>query len=234
MADKATRLILDALNRAAAEPAGLPLFNGKAEVGLFPATALARTVAQRCRDDGFLKVLKADDPEIYGLTEKGLDHLLNQSSPKQVIEDFVRVLEARQTEVVEMSTRLDRLRGSIDGMHATLRVLLPRLGGATPSSTNGQASPSPADSNGDYASILLQKLTDWRKQNFDQDCPLPQLYRQAMIDTGKLGAFHDALRKLHQMGKVALHPWTGPLYALPEPAFALLIGHEIAYYANVI
>ena len=31
--------------------------------------------------------------------------------------------------------------------------------------------------------------------------------------------------------QVYLHPWTGPLYALPEPAFALLVGHEVAYYA---
>jgi len=27
-------------------------------------------------------------------------------------------------------------------------------------------------------------------------------------------------------------PWTGPLYDLPEPHFALLVGHEVAYYAS--
>ena len=26
--------------------------------------------------------------------------------------------------------------------------------------------------------------------------------------------------------------WTGPLYAIPEPPLALLVGHEIAYYAS--
>jgi hypothetical protein len=38
---------------------------------------------------------------------------------------------------------------------------------------------------------------------------------------------------LHDREQVYLHPWTGPLYAMPEPAFALLIGHEVAYYANL-
>ena len=50
--------------------------------------------------------------------------------------------------------------------------------------------------------------------------------------TLSIGQFHDGLRELHDREQVYLHPWTGPLYAMPEPAFALLIGHEIAYYAS--
>ena len=42
----------------------------------------------------------------------------------------------------------------------------------------------------------------------------------------------DGLRKLHQQEQIYLHPWTGPLYDLPEPALALLVGHEVAYYAS--
>jgi hypothetical protein len=47
-----------------------------------------------------------------------------------------------------------------------------------------------------------------------------------------IGRFHDGLRRLHDEGQAYLHPWTGPLYAMPEPAFALLVGHEVAYYAS--
>jgi hypothetical protein len=47
-----------------------------------------------------------------------------------------------------------------------------------------------------------------------------------------IGQFHDGLRELHNREQVYLHPWTGPLYELPEPAYALLIGHEVAYYAS--
>jgi hypothetical protein len=63
---------------------------------------------------------------------------------------------------------------------------------------------------------------------------LPELYRQARrADPGlSLGAFHDGLREFHAAGRLYLHPWTGPLYEIPEPACALLVGHEVAYYAS--
>ena len=48
-----------------------------------------------------------------------------------------------------------------------------------------------------------------------------------------IGEFQDALRRLHDLGKIYLHPWTGPLYDIPEPSYALLVGHEIAYYASI-
>jgi hypothetical protein len=41
------------------------------------------------------------------------------------------------------------------------------------------------------------------------------------------------LRLLYDAGRIYLHPWTGPLYAVPEPTFALLVGHNVAYYASL-
>jgi hypothetical protein len=83
--------------------------------------------------------------------------------------------------------------------------------------------------------ILLACLTEWRSSGASEDCPLPELFQRAKIGaTGlTIGAFHDGLRRLHDAGQVYLHPWTGPLHALPEPSFALLVGHEIAYYASL-
>ena len=83
------------------------------------------------------------------------------------------------------------------------------------------------------ATILLARLADWSGAA-GEDCPLPELYRSlAILDSPPtIGEFHDCLRKLHADGAVYLHPWTGPLYALPEPAYALLAGHNIAYYAS--
>ena len=67
-----------------------------------------------------------------------------------------------------------------------------------------------------------------------EDCPLPELFRHARLSSPGLtiGHFHDGLRRLLDAGHIYLHPWTGPLYALPEPPYALLVGHEIAYYAS--
>ncbi len=79
------------------------------------------------------------------------------------------------------------------------------------------------------------RLVEWQASGASEDFPLPELYRRAQPTAPglSLGGFHDALRRLHEAGRIYLHPWTGPLHALPEPSFALLVGHEIAYYASL-
>ena len=72
MADKLTQLLLDALGKAAAEPAGLPLFGGKAGPGLFPATAAARPAAQRARDEGYLRAVGTEPPVPMKATERSI------------------------------------------------------------------------------------------------------------------------------------------------------------------
>ena len=87
----------------------------------------------------------------------------------------------------------------------------------------------------DLAAAVLARLSDWAASaNAGEDCPLPELYRGLTVldPAPTIGAFHDCLRQLHADGSIYLHPWTGPLYALPEPAYALLVGHGVAYYAS--
>jgi hypothetical protein len=83
--------------------------------------------------------------------------------------------------------------------------------------------------------LLLVHLSNRYAAGCLADCPLPELFRhlksyQANVT---LGQFHDMLRELLADRKIYLHPWTGPLYELPEPACALLAGHEVAYYASL-
>ena len=108
MADQSDQLVADALRRAAAEPAGLPLHGSKTNPGLFPNTNPAKLAARRCKDEGFLRVLgtetKGKTPrELCGITEKGLVYLLSEVSPKRVLEELVRALQARQKQVAERS-----------------------------------------------------------------------------------------------------------------------------------
>jgi len=60
LADKPTSLILAALGRAAASPAGAPRFAGRGAAGLFPSTAAGRQAAQRCKDEGWLRSASAE------------------------------------------------------------------------------------------------------------------------------------------------------------------------------
>ncbi len=70
MADKSSQLILTALSRAAAAPAGAPLHGTKAVPGLFPTNAAGKQAAQRCQEDGYL-CLVADEDALTAPTENG-------------------------------------------------------------------------------------------------------------------------------------------------------------------
>jgi len=223
LADKLTQLLLDALGKAAAEPAGLPLFGGKAGPGLFPATAAARQAAQRAQDEGYLRAAGTEpagkaERVVCVLTDKGLQYLLQQTSPRQVLEDFVRAVEARREQLDELIAAARRMQTGLDAVHATVAQELPQV-----------APPEP-----DRPAEVPTILTQWRAAGASEDCPLPELFARLRRTRPGLsvGQFHDGLRKLHDDGLIYLHPWTGPLYALPDPACALLVGHEIAYYAS--
>src|SRR5262249_59564376 len=83
----------------------------------------------------------------------------------------------------------------------------------------------------DATKAILECLIAWPDAG---DCPLPALFENVKVHCPDmtLGAFHDLLRTLRERAAIHLHPWTGPLYELPDPGVALLAGHEIAYYAS--
>ena len=217
MADLSHQLLLDALTRAAAEPGGLSLYAQKGEAGLFPATSKAKPLAERAKAEGLLRAVEFDNKakgrEVCVLTEKGMQLLAREANPKQVVEDFVRVLEDRQAEVTRMADSLTAIR-------ETLKHVLPRLGEKS------------AAADGLIADIK-GRLAEWHASaEASQDCPLPTLFAKLEGAGASIGQFHDALRQLHDDHQIYLHPWTGALYAMPDPAYALLVGHEIAYYAS--
>jgi hypothetical protein len=206
LADKLTPLILQALARAAAEPGRAALLSAKGEAGLFPATVPGKAAAQKALDAGWLAASGH-------VTEGGLAHLVQSQSPKVVLEDLVRVLEARDEQVRTLLGDARAMAESLAGLRSTLAALLPKVASAR---------------------VALHDLPDEIMAQLagrEQDCPLPELHR-ALSSRPSLGTFHDALRNLHRQGRLYLHPYTGPLYTLPEPAAALLVGHEVAYYAS--
>jgi hypothetical protein len=218
LADKLTSLIAAALTKAATEPAGVPVVAMRGESGLFPNTILAKTAARRCVEEGLLepvgKEVSRGTVERCRITEKGLAHLTETQNPKTVLHDLLRVLESRGEQVGKLIESAKSMAETLKGLHATLSAVMPKV--------------AVARVEGDTASMIAAALAEWRQA---EDCPLPELYARLPLRPG-LGAFHDGLRKLLQQGVIELHPWTGPLYALPEPEYALMAGHEVAYYAR--
>ncbi len=232
MADKSTQLVLEALSKAVADPAGAPLHAAKGAPGLFTANAAGKQAAQRCKDEGYLRVVGTTTRgkttlELCALTEKGLTYLLAQANPRQVLEDLVRAVEARQAQAGELLAVARQMQTGLDALKATTEKVLQQV--QKPAAPTGPA-PS-GNGSTTWQAAILAFLARWQAS---EDCPLPELYRQARTHAPALtiGQFHDELRRLHDQGQIYLHPWTGPLYDLPEPPYALLIGHEIAYYVS--
>lgn len=239
MADKLSHLLLDALRRAALAPGGTPLIGAKAAPGLFPATAPARQAAQRACVDGLVRKFAADpkgkaDRDCFTITDAGLAYLLRHTSPKQVLDDVARALEGRHVQIENLLSVAEEARTEL----AAIKSVLTKLGepeALAPGVIGFRTPEASARGLPDWLADLREHLSDWDTGGAAGDCPLPDLYRRLQVAYPVLtiGQFHDGLRELHDQEQVYLHPWTGPLYALPEPAFALLVGHEIAYYASL-
>jgi hypothetical protein len=233
LADKLSHLLLDALARAALAPTGSPLIGAKAAPGLFPATAPARQAAQRAVADGLIRLATGKpDQGLYTATDAGLAYLVRHTSPKQVLEDLARAIEGRHSQIDNLLSVAHETKTEL----AAIKCVLEKLGepGASATGVLLENRTPVADAPGSLQWLidLRQHLSNWDTAG---DCPLPDLYQrlQAAHPALTIGRFHDGLRELHDREQVYLHPWTGPLYALPEPAFALMIGHEIAYYASL-
>src|SRR5438132_7044862 len=179
VADKSTQLILDALSRAVAEPGGVPLHGNKKAPGLFATTATAKHLALRCKEEGLLRVLHAENGsktthELCTLTEKGLTYLLNEVSPKQVLEDLVRALEARHAHVGELVAAARRWQEGLDALQATVQRVLDQL--QKPGKLVAGAAPS-ANGSERWLAAVMAYLAEWQRADKTSDCPLPDLYR---------------------------------------------------------
>lgn len=235
MADKATQLLLEALRRAVADPTGLPLYASKTAPGLFPATAAARPAAQRCKEEALVQVVRTESrgkavQEVCALTDKGLSYLLTQANPRQVLEDLVRALEAREAEFGALVAAARQVQTTLEAFKALAANVLQQLG--RPAGERANGSP-PAAAGWDAAA--LSYLERRQASGALGDCPLPELFQVARQAESRLsiGQFHDGLRRLAEEGRLRLQPWTAPLYDLPEPSLALLSGHAVSYYASL-
>jgi hypothetical protein len=258
MPDKRTPLILAGLARAAT--AELPLHGTRTTAGLFPTSAAGKAAAQQCCADGYLTAVPAKQPAtvggdtatatrkktsavLYTITDTGIEFLLASVSPRKALEDFHAALKSRHGEIAELCDLTRQTLTATESLATSVKKVLDKFGGPT-SLPGGQlkamlreflAEPKDTEGPGSVETGLLQELERWQQADACEDYPLPNLYRHAAGHTSGLtiGAFHDVLRRLHESGKVYLHPWSGPLYELPEPPYALLVGHEIAYYASL-
>lgn len=238
MADRSTQLLLEALSRAVADPTGLPLHATRSGPGLFPATAAARHAAQRCKEQELVKVVRTEArgkavQEVCAITDKGLAFLLTEANPRELLEDLVRAVEAREGQLADLVSAALRTQESLQELKAVAAQVLAQV--MQPPEASPPKGDEGAHAAAGWEAEALAYLGRRQTSGAPGDCPLPELYEAVRPAQPALtvGQFHDGLRRLDAAGRIYLHPWTGPLYDLPEPLFALLAGHEVAYYANL-
>ncbi len=217
---------LSAAALASSDTAG----GGKKSVTFFPSNQAGRAAAAFALENALLDCNPPGDFSQPFLTETGWNWLRGQGV--QVLNDFLRQVEQWKDQdrvliakIRENSARLERLEVALKAM----------LGGV------GQNLPPSEVS----VEILKLAIVEGLAASFEEDAKsvetscdisLPDLFkkiRQKIRQDFSLGAFQDALRGLHVEGKILFHPWTGTLYSIPDPGFALLVGHEVAYYVSL-
>ncbi len=225
-------LVVDAgLRRALVEPFGSQLHTAKnGEPGLFPQSALGKRAAAKALKEGYLAPALEVGTEAARITQKGREHIAQNLCPKNILDDFVRILEHRQGVARQLllgvQTQIDQLERMQLGL-SELRLAILIQDGQSASAVKAISFEQSA------LGKVRQILAD-HEVAFETDYLLYILYDQLKEQIGvfPIGVFHDLLRVWHGEGFVALHPWTGPLYQLPRPEVALLIGHEIACYVR--
>ena len=128
-----TAAALHLLAAAPAAPPAAPAVRPVARIIiLFPATAPGRAAAQRGKDEGYLRVVRTDSRgkaplDVCAVTDKGLAYLLSQASPRLVLEDFIRALDARHEQAGELLAVARQMQAGLDALRISAGQVLAQL-----------------------------------------------------------------------------------------------------------
>lgn len=211
------------------------LYGSGKSPGLFPSPSVSsRRSVSEMLEQGLLEV--DGDPEnskaTCRLTSAGREWVLEQDDPRILLEDLLRATEEQTDELRDLASTLSSKRELLEQQAGAIRAVLARL---SPDGSSGTSSlPQPVD-----PSLLVEAIETLIVSGAAVGPGAAPWTLQRLFTTLRerwptltIGQLHDGVRVLHTRGRIRLSPWTGPLYQLPEPALALLIGHEVLYYVD--
>jgi hypothetical protein len=254
-------LILEALERAMADPTPRKLHGTKANPGIFlTSSAAAKAAAQLAIERGLIAACgeqrtKSKVTPLYGLAPAGIGYLLEHDPLRQLLaatQDAVSRLariaadcQQSLTSVQHQTVRLQEVvqRASMrlepPDVEKLLAAAQPAVRAATAQDGSGatgvRSGPASAGATDEpLADGMLQHVQQHRRQSPLRPLDLPQLFRLAHARHPELtlGRFHDVLRRLSDAGRIRLSPFTQAMYQLPEPQCAMIVGREIMYYVE--
>lgn len=171
---------------------------------------------------GFLEIIEPTSGDLQcRLTAAGRRWILELENPRVLLEDLVRISERQLEKLESLQRDFDGFRDSVFTQANVAAEVLAAVRRDLHSRQMDEA--------------LLVFLSEAELRPSWTAMTLESLYQQvrALDANATIGQFHDVVRSLHACGRIRLSPWTGPLYQLPEPSLALLIGHEVLYYVEL-
>jgi hypothetical protein len=237
-----TELLLDALKAAIATPGEHRLFRSGKLAGLFPSRAgtssEAALVAVR---EGLVEVVRTETRgkvvvEWVKAAPKAVSFIHDNDSPKSVLSELKGVLaatragvpawmaEAKQ-EVAVLSTafevRAAAMLARLDDLASRVEAALRRA------ETSGPAVAEPVGRVVPWAVEALEYLDRRATSGATGDCPLPELFHAVRVKCPDLTlpAFHDGLRRLHDVRAVRLSSSD----EMDEPEYAIVVGGRLMY-----
>jgi hypothetical protein len=200
---------------------GCRLFGNGRGRAIYPQrTASAQRAAEMLVERNFVE--PTADSELFRLTPSGMAWLVECDDPQVLLEDLLRASESQLELLRELESQHRLQAERMEHQRTAISAVLARL----PAVRRAEVAIEPE---------IGAVLAEHRQSGNLADCSVSELYDRLRRRHPYLtiGQFHDSLRSLREAGRLRLAPWTGPLYQLPQPALALLIGHEVLYYVQL-
>jgi hypothetical protein len=238
-------LLLEALKTALAKPGEHRLFRSGKLAGLFPTRAgAAAEAALLAVREGLLEAVRTERrgkivTEWVLATPKAVAFVHAHDSPKSVLRELKLVLDATRAgvpawmaeakaEVAALSARFEERASDVlarlDDLANRVEAALRRAetSGPAVAETVGRVVP--------WAVEALAYLDQRTTSGAAGDCPLPELFDavRAKHPDLTLPAFHDGLRRLHDVRAVRL----SPSEQMNEPEYAVVVGGKLMYAAG--
>ncbi len=237
-----TEVLLDALKTAITNPGEHRLFRSGKLAGLFPSRAgTSSEAALLAVRDGLLEVVRTETKgkiitEWVRATPRAVTFVHDYDSPKSVLKELKDVLDATRNgvpawmaeakhEVAVLATRFEVRAAAVltrlDALAARVEAALRRAELYFPALAEPVGEVVP------WAVEALEYLDQRAVTGATGDCPLPELFHAVRLKCPDLTlpAFHDGLRRLHDVRAVRLSASD----EMTEPEYAMLVGDRLVY-----
>lgn len=235
-----TELLLEALKLAIATPGEHRLFRSGKLAGLFPTragtSAEASLLAIR---EGLLETVRTETrgkivTEWVRATPRAVAFVHDHDSPKSVLRELKQVLDATRTGVpswmAQAKGELALLSSQFEQRASAMLARLDELAGRVEAALRRAevTGPAVADAVGrvvPWALDALEYLDRRAATGAAGDCPLSELFHAVRVKCPglTLSAFHDGLKRLHDVRAVRLAPGA----EMSEPEYAVVVGGEL-------